>query len=89
MPARVRESLGILVPARSPAYPTRACRHGAPAISSATVSTPSRARAPRALAKDPDEPTLHLLSAQVYETTGLTDLAQREFVDARDLAARR
>jgi len=31
----------------------------------------------------------HLLLGQVYEATGLTDLAQREFVDARDLSARR
>src|SRR5439155_27111529 len=42
-----------------------------------------------AQAKDPDEPTLHLLLGQVYETTGLTDLAQREYVDARDLSALR
>ena len=41
-----------------------------------------------ALAKDPDEPTLHFLLGQVYDNIGLGELAQREFIEARDLSPR-
>jgi Flp pilus assembly protein TadD len=41
-----------------------------------------------ALAKDPDEPTLHFLLGQVYDTIGLGELAQREFIEASDLSPR-
>jgi len=39
-----------------------------------------------ALASDPDEPTLHVLLGQVYDSVGLGELAQREFIEARDLS---
>jgi Flp pilus assembly protein TadD len=39
-----------------------------------------------ALTNDPDEPTLHLLLGQVYDSIGLGELAQREFIEARDLS---
>jgi hypothetical protein len=42
-----------------------------------------------ALAGDPDEPTLHLLLGQVYDTIGLGELAQRGFMEARDFSGRR
>jgi hypothetical protein len=33
--------------------------------------------------------TDHLLLGQVYDTIGLGELAQREFIEARDLSGRR
>ena len=38
-----------------------------------------------ALAKDPDEPTLHLLLGKLYETAGLRDQAAEAFDEARFL----
>jgi hypothetical protein len=88
--ARVQESLGLLVPASLPGYP-------APSVAIMRAGyllrdglyAEARHELLAALAKDPDEPTLHLLLGQVYETIGLTELAQREYIDARNLSARR
>ena len=88
--ARVRESLGILVPASLPGYPDSSVAiMRAGYLLRDGLHAEARRELLAAQAKDPDEPTLHLLLGQVYETTGLTDLAQREYVDARDLSARR
>jgi len=88
--ARVRESLGILVPASLPGYPDSSVAiMRAGYLLRDGLYAEARRELLAAQAKDPDEPTLHLLLGQVYETTGLTDLAQREYVDARDLSARR
>ena len=40
-----------------------------------------------AIATDPDEPSLRLMLAQVYQRTGLTDLAAQEFDEARFLSS--
>lgn len=42
-----------------------------------------------AISADPDEPTLHLLLGHAYDTAGMPELAQREFVEARDLSRSR
>jgi hypothetical protein len=34
---------------------------------------------------DPEEPTLHLLLGEVHERTGLTDLADEAYAEARTL----
>jgi len=87
--ARVRESLDILVPASLPGYPPSSIalmragyelRDGLYADARRELLT--------ALASDPDEPTLHFLLGQVYDTIGLGELAQREFIEARDLSRR-
>jgi len=88
--ARVRESLDILAPASLPGYPPSSIalmragyelRDGLYADARRELLT--------ALASDPDEPTLHFLLGQVYDTIGLSELAQREFIEARDLSSRR
>ena len=88
--ARVRESLDTLVPASLPGYPPSSIalmragyelRDGLYADARRELLT--------ALASDPDEPTLHFLLGQVYDTIGLGELAQREFIEARDLTNRR
>lgn len=88
--ARVRESLDILVPGSLPGYPPSSIalmragyelRDGLYADARRELLT--------ALAGDPDEPTLHFLLGQVYDTIGLGELAQREFIEARDLSNRR
>ena len=90
MLARVQESLGILVPASLPGYPDSSVAiMRAGYLLRDGLYAEARRELLAAVAKDPDEPTLHLLLGQVYETIGLADLAQREFIDARDLAARR
>jgi hypothetical protein len=87
--ARVRESLDMLVPASLPGYPPSSIalmragyelRGGLYADARRGLLT--------ALAGDPDEPTLHFLLGQVYDTMGLGELAQREFIEARDLSRR-
>jgi hypothetical protein len=88
--ARVRESLDMLVPGSLPGYPPSSValmragyelRDGLYADARRELLT--------ALAGDPDEPTLHFLLGQVYDTIGLGELAQREFIEARDLSNRR
>lgn len=88
--ARVRESLDMLVPASLPGYPPSSIalmragyelRDGLYADARRELLT--------ALAGDPDEPTLHFLLGQVYDTMGLGELAQRELIEARDLSNRR
>jgi len=87
--ARVRESLDMLAPASLPGYPPSSLalmragyelREGLYADARRELLT--------ALAGDPDEPTLHFLLGQVYDTIGLGELAQREFIEARDLSGR-
>jgi len=86
--ARVQESLGILVPASLPGYPASSVTiMRAGYLLRDGLYAEARGELLAAVAKDPDEPTLHLLLGQVYETIGLTELAQREYVDARDLSA--
>jgi hypothetical protein len=88
--ARVQESLGLLVPASLPSYPDSSVAiMRAGYLLRDGLYAEARRELLAAVAKDPDEPTLHLLLGQVYETIGLADLAQREFIDARDLTARR
>jgi len=88
--ARVQESLGLLVPASLPGYPDSSVAiMRAGYLLRDGLYAEARRELLAAVAKDPDEPTLHLLLGRVYETIGLADLAQREFIDARDLAARR
>lgn len=85
--ARARESLDLLSPASLPGYSASsvammragfAMRDGLYADARRELMT--------ALASDPDEPTLHLLLGQVYDSVGLGELAQREFIEARDLS---
>ena len=88
--ARVREALDVLVPASLPGYPPSSValmRAGYDLRDG--LYTDARRELLTALASDPDEPTLHLLLGQVYDTVGLGELAQREFIEARDLSARR
>jgi hypothetical protein len=87
--ARVRESLDMLVPASLPGYPPSSIalmRAGYELRDG--LYADARRELLAALASDPDEPTLHLLLGQVYDTIGLKDLAQREFIEARDLSRR-
>jgi hypothetical protein len=88
--ARVRESLDILVPASLPGYPASSIAlMRAGYVMRDGLFAAARRELLTALVGDPDEPTLHLLLGQVYETIGLVELAQREFVEARDLSGRR
>jgi len=87
---RVRESLDILVPAQLPGYPpSSVALVRAGYVLRDGLYADARHELLTALAKDPDEPTLHLLLGQVYDTIGLGELAQREFIEARDLSGRR
>lgn len=87
---RVRESLDILVPASLPGYPpSSVALMRAGYVLRDGLFADARRELLTALAVDPDEPTLHLLLGQVYETIGLGELAQREFIEARDLSSRR
>ena len=85
--ARVRESLELLSPASLSGYSASSVammragyemRDGLYADARRELMT--------ALASNPDEPTLHLLLGQVYDSIGLGELAQREFIEARDLS---
>jgi hypothetical protein len=87
---RVRESLDILVPASLPGYPpSSVALMRAGYVLRDGLFADARRELLTALAGDPDEPTLHLLLGQVYDTIGLGELAQREFIEARDLSGRR
>ena len=87
---RVRESLDILVPASLPGYPpSSVALMRAGYVLRDGLFAAARRELLTALAGDPDEPTLHLLLGQVYDTIGLGELAQREFIEARDLSGRR
>lgn len=87
--ARVRESLDLLVPASLPGYPPSSIAlMRAGYVLRDGLYADARRELLTALAGDPDEPTLHLLLGQVYDTIGLGELAQREFIEARDLSAR-
>ncbi len=87
---RVRESLDILVPASLPGYPpSSVALMRAGYVLRDGLFADARRELLTALAGDPDEPTLHLLLGQVYDTIGLGELAQREFMEARDLSGRR
>jgi hypothetical protein len=87
---RVRESLDILVPASLPGYPpSSVALMRAGYVLREGLYADARRELLTALAADPDEPTMHLLLGQVYDTIGLGELAQREFIEARDLSGRR
>jgi hypothetical protein len=87
---RVRESLDVLVPASLPGYPpSSVALMRAGYVLRDGLYADARRELLTALAGDPDEPTLHLLLGQVYDTIGLGELAQREFIEARDLSSRR
>lgn len=87
--ARVRESLDILAPASLPDYPPSSIAlMRAGYVLRDGLYADARRELISALARDPDEPTLHLLLGQVYDTMGLGELAQREFIEARDLSGR-
>jgi len=87
---RVRQALDLLVPASLPEYsPTSLALMRAGYALRDRLYADARRELLAALAGDPDEPTLHLLLGQVYEAIGLADLAQREFIEARDLSGRR
>ena len=88
--ARVRESLDSLVPASLPGYPPSSIAlMRAGYVLRDGLYADARRELLTALAKDPDEPTLHLLLGQVYDAIGLSELAQREFIEARDLSGGR
>jgi len=87
---RVRESLDILVPASLPGYPpSSVALMRAAYVLRDGLYADARRELLTAVAADPDEPTLHLLLGQVYDAIGLGELAQREFIEARDLTGRR
>ena len=84
--ARVRESLDLLTPASLPGYPASSVAlMRAGYMLKDGLYADARRELLTALAADPDEPTLHLLLGQVYDTIGLGELAQREFIETRDL----
>ena len=86
---RVHEALDSLVAASLPGYPPSSIaliRAGYVLRDGLYVE--GRRELLAALAKDPDEPTLHFLLGQLYDTIGLGELAQREFIEARDLSPR-
>jgi hypothetical protein len=88
--ARVRESLDALTPASLPGYPPSSIAlMRAGYVLRDGLYADARRELLTALAADPDEPTLHLLLGQVYDTIGLGEMAQREFIEARDLSGRR
>jgi hypothetical protein len=87
---RVRESLDILTPDSLSGYPpSSVALMRAGYVIRDGLYAEARRELMTALAKDPDEPTLHMLLGQVYEQVGLGELAQREFIEARDLSSRR
>jgi hypothetical protein len=87
---RVRDALGILTPDSLSGYPpSSVALMRAGYVIRDGLYAEARHELMAALAKDPDEPTLHMLLGQVYEQVGLGELAQREFIEARDLSGRR
>jgi len=85
--ARVRESLDLLSPASLSGYSASSVammRAGYEMRDG--LYADARHELVTALASDPDEPTLHLLLGQVYDSIGLGELAEREFIEARDLS---
>jgi hypothetical protein len=86
---RVRESLDILVPDVPGYSPSSVALMRAGYVLRDGLYAEARHKLMAALAKDPAEPTLHMLLGQVYEQVGLGELAQREFIEARDLSGRR
>jgi hypothetical protein len=84
---RVRESLDLLTPAPLPGYPpSSVALMRAGYVLKDGLYADARRELLTALAADPGEPTLHLRLDQVYDTMGLGELAQREFIEARDLS---
>jgi hypothetical protein len=85
--ARARESLDLLSPASLPGYSASSVAMMRAGFEMRDgLYTDARRELMTALASDPDEPTLHLLLGQVYDSVGLGELAQREFIEARDLS---
>jgi Flp pilus assembly protein TadD len=86
---RVCEALDSLVAASLPGYPPSSIAlMRAGYVLRDGLYVEARRELLAALAKDPDEPTLHVLLGQVYDNIGLGELAQREFIEARDLSPR-
>jgi len=85
--ARVRESLALLSPASLSGYSASSVAMMRAGYEMRDrLYADARRELMTALTNDPDEPTLHLLLGQVYDSIGLGELAQREFIEARDLS---
>jgi hypothetical protein len=88
--ARVRETMDLITPAALPGSSRSSVAvMRAGWLFQQQLYADSRRELMTALAADPDEPTLHVLLGQVYERTGLGDMATREFIEARDLSSRK
>lgn len=84
---RARESLDLLSPASLPGYSASSVAMMRAGFEMRDgLYADARRELMTALANDPDEPTLHVLLGQVYDSVGLGELAQREFIEARDLS---
>jgi hypothetical protein len=85
--SRARELLDLLSPASLPGYSASSVAMMRAGFEMRDgLYADARRELMTALATDPDEPTLHVLLGQVYDSVGLAELAQREFIEARDLS---
>jgi len=87
--ADVRQTLASLVPAVLPGYPKNTIvlmRAGF--LLDKELLAEARQELLSALARDPDEPGLHLMLGEVYEQTGLPGLAGEEFDEAQFLSSK-
>ena len=84
--ARVREDLAVLTPAAG--YPPNTLTlMRAGLLFQDGLYADARRELLAGIAASPDEPTLHLLLAHVYDRTGLAQLAAQEFEESETLAA--
>ena len=88
--ARVTEALAALTTAAARSYPpaTRSLLRAALLVQERLYAA-ARRELVTAIAAEPEEPTLRLLLGQVYDRTGLTQLAADEFAEADGLTAPR
>jgi hypothetical protein len=88
--ARVKDSLATLSPASARGYPAGTLSlMRAGLLFQEGFYSDARRELLTAIAKDPDEPTLHLLLGHVYDRTGLKSLAANEFDEAEALSSPR
>ena len=88
--ARVKEALASLTPESAKGYPPATLSlMRAGLLFQETLYADARRELVTAIAKDPDEPTLHVLLGHVYDRTGLKGLAANEFDEAESLSGPR
>jgi hypothetical protein len=87
--SKVRDELALLTPEKAPGYtPATLALIRAGLLFQHGLYADARREAEAGIAKSPDEPTLYLLLADIYDRTGLRRQASRFFDQAEDLRSR-